>query len=240
METQRLFFQSCLTGNVENIKQALYQGADIQAKDIVNQQSTGLFLTSCQNHLDATLFLLTEGAATVNVKNSFGQTPLMAAISNKNYSLVEVLIKQGANINALDNQNRSPLMYAIKSENIEICKSIIDHGAQLNIADDYSMTPLAYAARQASFTIFKKLINAGSDIHFYPNEKYSPLAVTQNMTMIYKLLLNGADLNIAFKHHADQMFNYKGIGQFVSEHVHLLTPENQKLWSKFRLKHIFQ
>lgn len=74
--------------------------------------------------------LLARGAS-VNVHNSFGYTPLMAAVLTGSTDLVRMLIQAGANVNARRPNGYSALTYAFAEQYTEIAQLLIRAGAKV-------------------------------------------------------------------------------------------------------------
>jgi ankyrin repeat protein len=81
--------------------------------------------------------LLIDNKANVNHKaSSDGYTPLIRAVNFENYTIVDILIKNGADVNATDNKGETVLEYAC-NRNVDyasytIINNLLEHGAFVN------------------------------------------------------------------------------------------------------------
>jgi ankyrin repeat protein len=81
--------------------------------------------------------LYLDSGMNVNVKNSYGRTPLISASAaekespwyNKNADMVKLLLKNGADVNAKDNDGLTALATAQKAERPAIVQLLKDAGA---------------------------------------------------------------------------------------------------------------
>jgi cytochrome c len=113
-------------GDVEQIKQLLAQGADIN-------QSTGLatalYYAIQEDHTEAAILLIERGAD-VNAPSMWG-TPLHAGAAEGLTEVVRLLLEHGADPNARINLE-TPLHLAAKNGHIEVVRLLLDHGADVN------------------------------------------------------------------------------------------------------------
>lgn len=84
-------------GNIENVKELLSQGADINISDEYGE--TPLHSAALYGHLDVVKYLVEQGAD-VDVKNKFWETPLDVAENNKYPAIVKYLVEQDADVDA--------------------------------------------------------------------------------------------------------------------------------------------
>ena len=87
-------------GHCDVVKALLENGADVNAKDVVN--NTALMCASMNGHTDAVKLLLANGA-NVNDQDQYGFTPVIKAATYGRCDTVEVLLDAGADPNVRDN-----------------------------------------------------------------------------------------------------------------------------------------
>lgn len=77
--------------------------------------------------------LLIENKASTNVRNRYGETPLMLAISQGHIDAVKLILKQDVSLEACDNEGNTALFYAIMYNQIEIVKMLIERKVLMDI-----------------------------------------------------------------------------------------------------------
>jgi len=113
----------------------------------VPQQITGLHLAAYFGLSDAMLTLIMRGYS-LNVTDSYHQTPLLLAAANGHKAAVSILIAvDGININCEDKHGRTPLSFAAEGGHEVVVKQLLTKGdVDLNSKDEYDQTPLSWAA----------------------------------------------------------------------------------------------
>jgi len=130
-------------GNLDEVRQLLRNGADVNAKDQANGW-TALMVAAKNEHFDVCKFLIEKGAH-INAKDQYFATPLGIA---KDYEICKLLIDNGANVNATDDLGTTILIAATMLGSLEKCKLLIENGADVNVIDQWGSTPLKAAIRR--------------------------------------------------------------------------------------------
>ncbi|XP_050411125.1 ankyrin repeat and KH domain-containing protein 1 [Patella vulgata] len=118
-----------------------------------NRKSKAL-LGSCEiGDYDSIVSLLKRGA-NVEYTDLYGNTPLLAAIKNHDYS--------PANTEHRDKTVNTPLMVA--ANNVDIVRLLINSGCQLNKTNRYKDSALHLAARFNNVEVVKLLVKSGIDV----------------------------------------------------------------------------
>jgi ankyrin repeat protein len=100
---------------------------------------------------EATLRLLIDKGAKINVQNRNGITPLMnAARYQVPLIVVETLLESGSIINTQDREGWTALMYAAEGNRTEVIKMLVAKGADLNLRNSKGETALTVAKRRKS------------------------------------------------------------------------------------------
>ena len=111
--------EAVFDGNIEAVKQAIADGANVNAKD----GGTPLHHAAGHGHKEIAELLISKGAD-VNAKNNDEVTPLHWAADMGHKEIAEILITKGADVNAKieggDYKGDTPLDFAIKSIKTEI------------------------------------------------------------------------------------------------------------------------
>jgi serine/threonine protein kinase len=81
----------------------------------------------------------------INIKDSYGMTPLHRAAETGQVRIVKLLIKLGADLEAVDNFHETPLHTAAKTKNRKCIKALIKGGAKVNTRNSAGWTPCTTA-----------------------------------------------------------------------------------------------
>ena len=150
-------------GNIEAIKQAIADGAEVNAKGIGG--FTPLLIAAMEGHNEVVELLISKGADVDARQYGNGLTPLRFAAERGYKEIVELLISKGADVNAKEG-NLTPLDYA-KGETADLLRK---HGgktgAELSIHE---------AARTGNIEAVKQHLAAGMDVNAKDNYKSTPL-----------------------------------------------------------------
>jgi len=112
------------SGNIEAVKQAIADGADVNAKD--KHAVTPLHRAAFYGHKEIAELLISKGAD-VKAKNYGGYTPLHYASTKE---IAELLIAKGADVNAKTKRGDTPLDWAIKYKRTETADLLRKHGGK--------------------------------------------------------------------------------------------------------------
>ena len=127
MENHNAWFKAATDGDEEALKQALNQGADVNARD--EKDNTALHLATKHVHMNA-MRLLIEHGADVNAQNDWLSTPLH--LTEKNMDTIRILLEAGADPNITDKDYDYPYYFAFYgSMTRELTELYIKHGANL-------------------------------------------------------------------------------------------------------------
>jgi ankyrin repeat protein len=144
------------------------------------------------NKLDFVKLLLKHGA-NPNPKKSVDYSPIHEAFINKNYQIIDLLIKYGVDKMHLLN------MYIWFDNFEDIEPLIIKNKYLINQKNTDYYTPLMCAASQNKIKIVELLLKYGANPNINNYSNRSPLfeaVYHQNYDMVKLLIENGADINI--------------------------------------------
>ncbi|KAL8356455.1 hypothetical protein RB601_001653 [Gaeumannomyces tritici] len=163
---------------------------------------TSLVHIACQEGLPRLLraILQTASQADVNLKNSYGNTPLSLAASNGYEGIVQLLLENGANIDLADIGGRTPLLEAASEDHEGVVQLLLEGGADANLTDTGGETPLLRAAAGGYEGIVQLLLEGGADANLASTGGKTPLwwAALKGYEGVVQLLLEGgANANLA-------------------------------------------
>ena len=121
-------------GYIEDVKQAIAEGADVNAKDgyrpVHKLGLTPLNFAAMFGHTEIAELLIDKGADANAKDEKFGLTPLHNAAESGRKEIAELLISKGADVNAKDTGGETPLDRAIKSKQTETVDLLRKHGGK--------------------------------------------------------------------------------------------------------------
>ena len=159
------FQKLCVEGSLQEINEAIKNGADVNAKDSSGRTAL-MYVTGENENAEVTDALLKAGAG-VNVKDSDGRTALIyAAWFNKDPDVIDVLVKAGADVKAKDDYGMTALLRAVQyNENPEVISVLLRSGADVNDKDEDGKRTIDYAKENISLKntgVLKELEQAAS------------------------------------------------------------------------------
>ncbi|MBU0681311.1 MAG: ankyrin repeat domain-containing protein, partial [Proteobacteria bacterium] len=136
MDANQQLFQAVNVGNVEGLRQALQDQADVNAGQSRNwgwSEETPLFIAVTKNNLEIAEVLLANGADTRQALMFNNRSLVYVAIEQGNTEMASLLIKHGAEVNITYDlfRNQSPLHKATSRGDLAMVKLLIDSGAKI-------------------------------------------------------------------------------------------------------------
>ena len=185
-------------GHDSVVRLLLSHGAGIHTEDWLDR--TPLQVACEYGRLKTAELLLEEGADVnwpVNSSSEHAASPLQAAASHSDESLIMLLLDKGADIDAQSGFYGSALLRACFKGEEKIVNLLIDRGASVNAYGGYYHSPLQAASHMGYETICRILINHGADVNAAGGEYGSALhAACKNRETIVRLLIdNSANIN---------------------------------------------
>tara|TARA_B100000579_G_C22588164_1_gene736760 strand:- start:27 stop:809 length:783 start_codon:yes stop_codon:yes gene_type:complete len=170
-ENNKLLLESVEDGNLENVKHALDNYANIEVRD--RFQRTPLIIASVNGYVNIVKYLLKKGAD-INSNDEDGNMVVASAIYNGRNDVAKELIKAGGDVNENfvdDNASDpdhpyyieiSPLMLAASGTDYELVKLLIKYNADVEAQDSHSRTALDYAEDSSIIKLLRKHLNRSS------------------------------------------------------------------------------
>ncbi len=175
---------ACEKGNLNIVKFLLQRGADIHADNYYDARERYI-RTGDYSDIDNLLFI----SEIVNSKH-LGDMPLIKAVKNNHYYLVDFLLQNGADIHAQDNL---ALIKAIHENNLQMIKLLFSHG--INIGDNL-VDPLNVAILTESvLPIIEFLVENGADLHYENDIILDSALLMGDLRVIDYLVRKGANVN---------------------------------------------
>lgn len=155
------------------------------------------------------------------IESSSGMTPLIIAIRNRDYKMVNQLLEiKKLDINAKDRQKYkfTPLLHACQIKDLEIMKKLVDAGADVNMGSDglnQGNTPLMVCAWSGFIDGVKYLMEQDICFNQQDNNGFTALhkACIKGFYKIAELLIDKTDIKIRDRnnktadHHIDVLKN---------------------------------
>lgn len=191
-----VLWSSAPVGDLESVKIALEQGADVNIE--IAGKGTPILGAAQSGNLELVKFLL-DKKADPNKRTIMGATALSIAVGKNNKQMVDVLINSGASFTRGGDPGHkefSILTVALASEKFEMVEHLLKRGANPNGGNGL---PLAFAIMMNNTKAISLLVNKGADVNYSGKNGFRPLmtaVVEGNEEVIALLLKLGADHKI--------------------------------------------
>lgn len=136
---------AALHGDVQGIKKAINEGANVNAQD--DEGFTSLNRAAKLSYFHLVLYFMDLGAD-VNIPNNEKITPLHYGVEYNNVKIVKLLLANDANIDARDGIDECPLHWAGWTGNYKSAKLLLRHGANPYAKNNSGVTPIDLTIRQ--------------------------------------------------------------------------------------------
>ena len=199
------FVDLCAEGSLEQIVEAVKNGANVNAKGDDNEMTPLMTATwrEDEDSIPAVIAALIEAGADVNARNVDGMTPLMWTAHRVNNSKVSAaLIEAGADASARCNEGNTALIWAeMGASSPEIITVLVNAGVDVNASNNDGYTALIFAAgSNPNLQVTINLIKAGANVNASNNNGKTPLMWAarwnSNPEVTVTLLNHGADPKI--------------------------------------------
>lgn len=127
--------------------------------DIPDNKNLTVLQRAILHHNNATVRLLLENEANVNLRNAAGNTALINTCIEGENEIVEVLLSHGADTELRSRHNQTALMKACAQGSTTVVQLLLQYGAQTHPRDRWGGDALAVAKRMGHPDIVQLLIN---------------------------------------------------------------------------------
>lgn len=141
-------------------------------------------------------YLLKRGASSVGL-NSYGETPLLLALKQKNHvKILKIFLENGVDINDCGKYEPTILRKEVyEGDGKETVAFLLANGADVNARNGCGATPLFYAVLEAKPEIVSLLISRGADVNAKLPDNQTPLHLVMDTESEKILIASGAEIN---------------------------------------------
>jgi len=187
--------------NIEQLKNYITQGADVNEKDSDGDLPLTL---AAQSNLYENVKLLLENGAKVNKKAAFGITALMVADS---LDVLDLLLNNGAEVSLKDREGNDALLHSSVRSNIHKANVLIRSGADINTENDKGESSIIKAIKyeykkpEEKIAYIRFLLENGAEIQHRDKKKKTAYVIAKEMGHddIANFLLNNGAVAEDFK-----------------------------------------
>jgi uncharacterized protein len=147
------------TGNVDQIKQLIVQGRDVNGRD--DNRETPLIEAALSDQVTAAATLI-EAGADVKARNDRGFTALHAAAYSGSTRIAALLLDHGATVDARSMHNITSLHVAAEQNQTAVAELLIARGADVEAVQGDGYTPLSRATFYKSAQVMALLKRHGA------------------------------------------------------------------------------
>ena len=176
-------FLAAAYGRIHIMRCLLENGADVNARVSVDDNSTPLMIAAASSQRDAVTFLVERGA-NVYLRDEDGYTALHCACMFVYVGeILGCLIENGADVNARTNEGCTPLMTACDNQvhSSGAVKFLIEHGANVDHQDWSGQTAVHHAVNYHCYSSINDalscLIENGADVNARTYDGRTPLMI---------------------------------------------------------------
>eukprot|EP01060_Flectonema_neradi_P019076 TRINITY_DN26079_c0_g1_i1.p1 TRINITY_DN26079_c0_g1~~TRINITY_DN26079_c0_g1_i1.p1 ORF type:complete len:216 (+),score=30.24 TRINITY_DN26079_c0_g1_i1:53-700(+) len=149
-------------GDEEGLVKLIRGGMNVNTKD--NNQYGVLHVLAMKDNGRLIDLLVKEYNADVNIKTTYGNTPLHFACRDGMLASSKALIENKADVNATHHNGSTPLHSASIYGKVEIIRLLAQHGANISEPKADLYTPLHLAAQQGRVEAVQTLIDLKANI----------------------------------------------------------------------------
>lgn len=161
-DAQERLVEAAKAGNIEAMKAAMSQGADVNERVHSGSGGTALYQAAFNNQVEAVKFLLGVDDIDVNqndTNESQWSALLAAAIKGHDEVVKALLAHPDIDVNMENRGGKTPLIYAVLGSRIGVVKLLLAHARlEINKVDDSGFDALMHAAKENKPALVKLLL----------------------------------------------------------------------------------
>ena len=173
-------FSAAVYGEIHILRCLIENGADVNARVSVDDNSTPLMIAAANSQRDVVTFLIEHGA-NVDLRDEDGFTALHCACLDRAYigvgEMLGCLIENGADVNARTNEDCTPLMIACDNDHVYAVKFLMEHGANVDHQDRDGRTAVHHAVNRKAYHCLSYLTENGADVNARTYDGRIPLMI---------------------------------------------------------------
>jgi len=150
-------------GLISIVKKLVNNGAKVDAKS-----KSGFHAAQAaarEGHLDILKFLIQEEPQVVDLKGSYGTTPLIEVAFHGHLNIVKFLLShQEVDIDSQDNYGGSSLMAASLYNHTEVVEFLVQEGANIELKNKRGSHAAYFAAQKGNVKVLKFLVQNAPDV----------------------------------------------------------------------------
>ena len=187
------FVSFCEFSNVQEIEEAIKNGANVNARNDDNQ--TALYYAAYRKNDVNVVELLLKHGADINARLDNDWTVLQLVSFCGYTKIVKVLLKYGADVNAVNKQGRTSLSWASDNGCSGVVELLLKNDADVNTRDEDGYTALHWASNAR---IARLLLKYGANVNAGGNDGNTPLQTVifnEHIDSAEVILEHGAEVN---------------------------------------------
>lgn len=170
--------QAARAGSIEQVRDALKQGAPVNAQDA--QGNSALLLATAGNHIEIARSLLLDGAD-ANLKNAMNDSAYLLAGAQGRLEILRMTISYGADLKSVNRYGGTALIPACERGHVESVRVLLAAGVAPDHVNRLGWTCLLEAIVLSDGgprhqDIVRQLIAAGANLNLADKDGVTPLA----------------------------------------------------------------
>ena len=189
-----MLFRSAHCGQTEWLKYFIKKKLDVDSIGEGDETPLHKCVRTNTNGIDCAKIML-KAKANINARNIWGRSPIMEAVVQFKFQMMDFLMSEGADVNIPDNHKTTPLHVCGSYGKLDILKKMLAKGAHINAQDERGRTCLYFAVLGSHDQVIEFLLENGADVNLFDPNFGSPLlkAVTMSdVKLVCTLLKVGA------------------------------------------------